>query len=102
MNNYFRITAYHEKENISAIFDSNGKFEKLWQFSAFLVEKGFTIIEASKSENFLDGNIERVNENNEKIFLRAVQTTKPIYEIRISNNAPYNILKFDNKYYNIT
>ena len=36
MNNYFRITAYHPKKNICAVFDSNGKFEKLWQFSSFL------------------------------------------------------------------
>ena len=31
MANYFRITAYHPAENICAVFDSNGRFEKLWQ-----------------------------------------------------------------------
>ncbi len=46
MSNYFRITAYHPAENLSAIFDSNGYFEKLWQFSAYLIQKGFKIIEA--------------------------------------------------------
>lgn len=40
MSNYFRITAYHPDEYISVIMDSNGKFEKLWQFSACLVAKG--------------------------------------------------------------
>ena len=32
MANYFRITAYHPDKDISAILDSYGKFEKLWQF----------------------------------------------------------------------
>ena len=31
MANYFRITAYHPTKNICAVFDSNGRFEKLWQ-----------------------------------------------------------------------
>ena len=39
MANYYRITAYHPEKNISVIMDSYGMFEKLWQFSAFLVEK---------------------------------------------------------------
>lgn len=29
MANYFRITAYHPAKNVCAIFDSNGRFEKL-------------------------------------------------------------------------
>ena len=29
MSNYFRITAYHPEQDLSAIFDSNGYFEKL-------------------------------------------------------------------------
>lgn len=44
MSNYFRITAYHPEQDLSAIFDSNGCFEKLWQFSAYLIQKGFKII----------------------------------------------------------
>ena len=43
MSNYFRITAYHPEQDLSAIFDSNGYFEKLWQFSAYLIQKGFKI-----------------------------------------------------------
>lgn len=34
MANYFRITAYSPAENIGMIVDSNGKFEKVWQFSS--------------------------------------------------------------------
>ena len=44
MANYFRITAYHPAKNICAIFDSNGRFEKLWQFSSYLVQNGFKIV----------------------------------------------------------
>ena len=57
MANYFRITAYHPAKNICAIFDSNGRFEKLWQFSAYLVQKGFKIVEVGADDKFLDGNI---------------------------------------------
>ena len=57
MTNYFRITAYHPAKNICAIFDSNGRFEKLWQFSSYLVQKGFKIVEVGADDKFLDGNI---------------------------------------------
>ena len=60
MANYFRITAYHPAENLSAIFDSNGRFEKLWQFSAFLVQKGFKIVEVGADDKFREGNIPKV------------------------------------------
>ena len=50
MSNYFRITAYHPEQDLSAIFDSNGYFEKLWQFSAYLIQKGFKIIEVGNEE----------------------------------------------------
>ena len=53
MNNYFRITAYHPTENISAVLDSFGKFDKLWKFSSFLITKGFKIIEVSADDKFL-------------------------------------------------
>ena len=77
-NNYFRITAYHPEKNISVIMDSYGMFEKLWQFSAFLVEKGFDIIAVGKEDNFTDGNMERQTEPlPDKIILRAYTYGKP-------------------------
>ena len=33
MANYFRITAYHPAKNVCAVFDSNGRFEKLWHLT---------------------------------------------------------------------
>ena len=56
-NNYYRITAYNKDLNVCLIADSNGKFEKLWQFLSFFVCKGFEIISVGKEENFAFGNI---------------------------------------------
>lgn len=75
-NNYFRITAYNKEEGFSCILDSNGMFEKLWQFSAFLVSKGLNIIDASKLENIIDTNIKQTKEDADHIILRATQDGK--------------------------
>ena len=91
--NYFRVTIYDKTNNISAILDSNGAFEKLWQFSAYLVNKGFNIIDASKLENITETNIEPANEDNEHIILRATQESK----VELQNN----IIKVADKYYTI-
>ena len=74
--NYFRVTIYDKTNNISAILDSNGMFEKLWQFSAYLVSKGLNIIDASKLENIIDNNIKPTGEDTEHIILRATQDGK--------------------------
>lgn len=71
MANYFRITAYHPAKNVCAIFDSNGRFGKLWQFSAFLVGKGFKIIEVGADDKFDDGDFDRAPAEQDKIILRA-------------------------------
>lgn len=79
MNNYFRITAYHPTKNISVIMDSNGKFEKLWQFSSFLVQRGFKVLTVGNEEAFKDGNIRKVTEREpNKLLLRACATGKPV------------------------
>ena len=78
MANYFRITAYHTAENISAILDSNGRFEKLWQFSAFLVGKGFKIAEVGSEDKFLGGDLPKPEESRDKILLRACAKGSPV------------------------
>lgn len=80
MSNYFRITAYHEAEDISVIMDSNGMFEKLWQFSSMLIQKGFKILEVGSDEKFGDGNIEKAEYDTKHIILRASSQGKPIYK----------------------
>ena len=86
--NYFRITAYHPQEDISVILDSNGRFEKLWEFSSFLVQKGFKIIEASKEESFEEGNLPKY-ENSSKILLRSIGNGRPLS--RGHQNSPITV-----------
>ena len=68
MANYFRIAAYHPDKDISVILDSNGKFEKLWQFSAQLVQKGFKIAEAENVDNIIDSTFPLASQTSNKIF----------------------------------
>ena len=77
MSNYFRITAYHPAENLSAIFDRNGYFEKLWQFSAYLIQKGFKIIEVGNEEKFDEGDMPKAERNTVHIILRACKSGQP-------------------------
>lgn len=79
MANYFRITAYHPVEDFSAIIDSYGMFDKLWQFSAYLVSKGFKVLEVGSEGSFTDGNITKAEYDAERMILRACQKGKPIY-----------------------
>ena len=92
MANYFRITAYHPQKDISVIMDSNGKFEKLWQFSAYLIQKGFKIIEVGNQEKFLDGNIDRAPENKQPVHKGntiEVNNKHYIYYSPINQNKIY-------------
>ena len=77
MANYFRITAYHPTENLSVIMDSNGLFEKLWQFSSFMVSKGFKIIEVGGEDKFDDGDMPKAEYDNVHVILRACENGKP-------------------------
>lgn len=69
MSDYFRITAYSENEDFSLIADSNGMFEKLWQFSSFFVKNGFKIIEISAEGTFDYGNMDKAPENNKILYI---------------------------------
>ena len=77
MANYFRITAYHPTENLSVIMDSNGLFEKLWQFSSFMVSKGFKIIEVGGEDKFDDGDMPKAEQDTVHVILRACKSGKP-------------------------
>ncbi len=91
MQNYFRITAYHPTENISVIMDSYGKFEKLWQFSSYMVSKGFKIIAVGGEDKFEFGDMPKVEYNIEQVYLRACQNGKVIIDSKSIN--------VDNKHY---
>ena len=92
MTNYFRITAYHPTEDISVIMDSNGMFEKLWQFSAFMVSKGFKIIEVGGEDKFDFGDMDRAEPDSNKVILRACGKGEPqVKDKQITiNNLSYS------------
>lgn len=92
MANYFRITAYHSAKNVCAVFDSNGRFEKLWQFSAYLVNKGFKITAVGSEEKFRDGDLRKVPEC-QTLILRACAKGEP----QISGNR----ITIHGKYYEV-
>ncbi|MBQ7907397.1 MAG: hypothetical protein IJ309_05420 [Clostridia bacterium] len=96
MKNYFRITAYHKKLNISMIMDSYGKFNELWEFSAYLVEKGFSILEVHRANKFTDGNFIKASQDNEHVILRAAQYGMP--DIQTNGSKTVTIA---NRYYSI-
>ena len=80
MADYFRITAYHPQKDVCAIFDSNGKFDAIWQFSSLLVQKGFKLIAIGDDRKFLDGDLAKVEVSRDKIFLRACAKGMPIQD----------------------
>lgn len=71
MNNYFRITAYNPANDVSVILDSYGRFEKLWQFSSFLIHKGYHVLQVHSAEGFDEGNLPCIQEPSDKIIVRA-------------------------------
>ena len=96
---YFRLTVYHPTEDLSGIMDSNGMFEKLWQFSSYLIQKGFKILEASADEKFLDVNIGPAEPAPNNILLRAAAKGKPENIIYKLGGITYRAIKIDGKIY---
>lgn len=99
MTNYYRITAYHPEENISAIFDCYGMFEKKWQFSSFLVKNGFKVLEVGDGDTFGDGNLSRAEPNPDKLILRACMKGRPESMVCLINGRRQRTLQVANKLY---
>ncbi len=99
MSNYFRITGYCESEDFCFILDCYGCYEKPWQFSSFLVQKGLKVLEVSSTDKFLDGNISRAPENAEKLLLRANAKGKPEYVTQAIDGVTYKAVKVADKFY---
>ncbi|MCM1440549.1 MAG: hypothetical protein NC131_15320 [Roseburia sp.] len=99
MNNYYRITGYCEKEDFCFIMDCYGMFEKLWQFSSLLLQKGLKVLEVGNDGKFMDGNIDRIDENGEKMFLRATADGKPEYITQTVDGVSYRAVKVADKFY---
>ena len=94
-----RITAYYPQDDFSFIIDSNGKFEKLWQFRSYLVNKGIQIVEISKEEQIIDINIEKPNIDNDCLILRATADGKQEYVDQTINGIIYKAVKVADKIY---
>ena len=99
MKNYFRITGYCPEHDFSFIIDSNGMFEKLWQFSSMLIQKGLKVLEVSTSEKFIDVNIKPIQENKHQIILRATAEGKPECVNQTINGKVYTAIKVCDKVY---
>lgn len=99
MSNYFRVTAYHESEDISVIIDSNGYFGEIWELSAFMIQKGFKVLEVSDDSKFLDGNIERSEVDKESLIVRACCKGKPTYAEYEQGGRRYNAVQVETKIY---
>ena len=99
MKNYFRITGYYPEYDFYFIIDSNGMFEKLWEFSSYLISKGIKIIAVSKEENMIDINIDRVEYDKEHIFFRAGSFGKVEEIEQIIEGIKYKAIKIADKVY---
>lgn len=97
--NYFRITGYNQKNDFCFILDSNGMFEKLWQFSAYIISKGLKVLEVAKIEDIIDINIEKVEQDSEHIYLRATANGKPEYVDQQVNGTTYKAIKVADSLY---
>lgn len=69
--NYFRIAVYSPQHNVSAIIDCNGHHDALWKFTSFFIKNGWKMVSVAKNQEFEDGNIPRVEYDENHIILRA-------------------------------
>ena len=74
---YFRITGYHPEHDVCLIADSNGHFEKKWQFSAYLLSKDIRIIEVGDDGQFREGDLPKAPADPDHIILRACGKGRP-------------------------
>ena len=99
MTNYFRITGYSPENDFCFIIDCFGVYEKMWQFSSHLVQKGLKVLEVSNDENFIDINITKAKEEPNHFILRATAEGKPEYIKQTINGIEYNAVKVADKLY---
>ncbi len=99
MSNYFRITAYHKDLDACCIIDSNGMFEKQFQFTYYLYERGFEIVEVGDADKFMDVNIKKTDVNTEKMILRAFMHGRPVETTATVRGVTYRAIMVEDKVY---
>ncbi len=77
MENYYRITAYYPKDNVSAIIDSYGKFDKVWKFTSMLIHKGLKVLAYGDTSKFEFGQFPAIKPDTQHIILRACGQGEP-------------------------
>lgn len=97
--NYYRITGYCEEQNFCFIIDCYGRFEKLWEFSSYLIGKGLKVVEVGNDTKFLDGNIKRAEADSEQLLLRANAKGKPEYTTQRIDGITHKAVKVVDKFY---
>ncbi|HRF69851.1 MAG TPA: hypothetical protein PKV66_00305 [Candidatus Pelethenecus sp.] len=99
MSNYFRITGYVKEKDLCFIMDCNGMFEKLWEFSALMIQHKIQVIEVANDIKFLDGNINKVEYDANHIALRATAKGLPEYTTYEIDRTTYKAIKVADKIY---
>lgn len=101
MNNktVFRVTVYHPTEDICAIIDTYDFVEKLWELSAFFIQKGFKIIDATNSDKFLDVNISQTPNKVKRLIVRACDKGKPEQLIKELDGKRHNAIRVNTRIY---
>ena len=97
--NYFRATVYNEAQNYSAILDVHGIFEKDWQFTHDLLKKGFSVLECSDANTFIECDIKMAQEADNQLILRAKQQGKPKYVAKQLKYGIYAAIQVGDKVY---
>ncbi len=95
----FRVTVYHPTEDFCAILDTFDFTEKLWELSAFLIQKGFKIIDATNSDKFLDVNIEPTPNYVKRIIVRACDKGQPEKLIKELDGKRHNAIRVNTRIY---
>ncbi len=99
MSNYFRITGYVKEKDLCFIMDCNGMFEKLWEFSALMIQHKIQVLEVANDTKFLDGNIGKVEYDASHIALRATAKGLPKYTTYTLDGITYKAIKVADKIY---
>ena len=90
-NVYMRATVYIPAQNKSYIFDANGLFDEVWQFTLFLLNKGCEVIASGDEDTFIDCNCGRDATPNGKLHKVSEQEGRPQqFEERHTDNRIYN------------
>ena len=99
--NHFRITAYNKEKDYSIIIESKGMFEKLWQFSSYLVNKGLEILEVGHVRDQISVNLTKSDIYGAKMILKAIASGRPEYDTQILDGKTRKVIKVNDKIYMI-